>query len=94
MAGSGTGPHNNDSCGTVYVRHDRHRRGVGRALVVDLIERGRAAGLHTLIGGACTEQDGSIALQRVIVFEPVACFREVGRKFGRWLDVTYLQLIL
>ena len=32
--------------------------------------------------------------QEALGFEPVACFREVGYKFGRWLDVTYLQLIL
>lgn len=79
---------------SVYVRHDRHRRGVGRALALDLIERARALGHHTVIGGACTEQAGSLALQRALGFEPVACFREVGHKFGRWLDVAYTQLIL
>jgi phosphinothricin acetyltransferase len=79
---------------SVYVRHDRHRRGLGRALMLDLIERARAAGHHTVLGGACTEQEGSLALQRALGFEPVACFREVGRKFGRWLDVAYLQLML
>jgi L-amino acid N-acyltransferase YncA len=79
---------------SVYVRHDRHRRGVGRALMLDLIERARAAGHHTVLGGACTEQEGSLALQRALGFEPVACFRQVGHKFGRWLDVAYLQLML
>jgi phosphinothricin acetyltransferase len=79
---------------SVYVRPDRHRRGVGRALALDLIGRARAAGHHTVLGGACTEHEGSIALQRSLGFEEVARFREVGRKFGRWLDVAYLQLML
>jgi phosphinothricin acetyltransferase len=79
---------------SVYVRADLRRRGVGRALLADLIARGRAAGLHTIIGGACTEHPDSLALQAALGFERVGCFREVGSKFGRWLDVAYTQLIL
>ena len=79
---------------SVYVRHDMHRRGIGRALVLDLIARARMAGHHTIIGGACTEQSASIALQESLGFERVACFKEVGHKFGRWLDVAYMQLFL
>lgn len=78
---------------SVYIRPDWHRRGVGRALVLDLLERGRAAGLHAVIGGACTEHPASIALQESLGFTHVAHFREVGYKFGRWLDVVYLQLV-
>jgi len=80
--------------GSVYVREGHHRRGVGRALLADLIERARAAGHHVLVGGACTEHPGSIALQEALGFVRVAHFRETGRKFGRWLDVVYLQLLL
>jgi phosphinothricin acetyltransferase len=79
---------------SVYIRHDRQRRGLGKALMLDLIERARAAGHHTIIGGACTEQAASLALQAALGFEQVACFREVGYKFGRWLDVAYMQLLL
>ena len=79
---------------SVYIRHDLHRRGIGRALMLDLIEHARAAGLHTIIGGACTEQAASLALQESLGFERVACFKEVGYKFGRWLDVAYMQLLL
>ena len=79
---------------SVYVRHDAHRRGIGRALLADLIARGRAAGLHTIIGGACTEHPASLALQEALGFVRMACFREVGHKFGRWLDVAYMQLML
>ncbi len=79
---------------SVYVREGCHRRGFGRALLADLIERARAAGHHVLVGGACTEHPGSIALQETLGFVRVAHFRETGYKFGRWLDVVYLQLLL
>ena len=79
---------------SVYVHHKRHRRGVGRALLLDLIERAKGAGLHTIIGGACSEQTASLALQAALGFERVGTFRQVGRKFDRWLDVTYMQLVL
>ena len=79
---------------SVYVRADRHRCGLGRALLLDLLDRARALGHHVVIGGASTDQPGSIALQESLGFEHVACFREVGYKFGRWLDVVYLQKVL
>jgi phosphinothricin acetyltransferase len=79
---------------SVYVHHEHHRRGIGRALLLDLIERARAAGLHTLIGGTCSEQHASLVLQTALGFELVGTFRQVGRKFDRWLDVTYMQLVL
>src|SRR5262249_29158084 len=79
---------------SVYVRHDMHRRGVGRALLADLIELARAAGHHTILGGACTEHAASLAVQEALGFVRVACLREVGFKFGRWLDVAYMQLMV
>jgi phosphinothricin acetyltransferase len=79
---------------SVYVRADVQRRGVGRAILQDLLERARQCGHRTVIGGACTEQTASIALQESLGFERVGCFREVGHKFGRWLDVVYFQYIL
>ena len=80
--------------GSIYIRHDVHRRGLGRALLVDLIERAKQLGHHTIIGGACTEQAASLALQQALGFQQVGVFREVGYKFGRCLDVAYSQLIL
>lgn len=79
---------------SIYVHHDFHRRGIGRALLLDLIERARQAGHHTIIGGTCTEQGASLALQKSLGFQQVAHFREVGYKFGRWLDVVYMQFFL
>lgn len=79
---------------SVYVRHDRHRMGLGRLLVVDLIDRAKKLGHHVVLGGASSDQTASIALQETLGFERVACLKQVGRKFGRWLDVVYMQLIL
>jgi phosphinothricin acetyltransferase len=79
---------------SVYIRHDLHRRGIGRALMADLIERARAAGHHTVLGVTCSEQAASLGLQESLGFQRVGCLREVGNKFGRWLDVVYMQLLL
>ena len=79
---------------SVYIRHDCHRRGLGRTILFDLIERARHAGFHTLLGGASADQTASVKLQESLGFTHVAHFREVGNKFGQWLDVVFLQLML
>jgi phosphinothricin acetyltransferase len=79
---------------TVYIHADFHRQGLGRAILVDLIDRARQAGFHSIIGGASAEQAASIRLQESLGFQPVAHFREVGYKFGQRLDVVFLQLML
>ena len=79
---------------SVYVSHAHQRRGIGRALLVDLIGRARALGHHSIIAGIDAEQAGSIALHEALGFRDAAALREVGFKFGRWLHVRYLQLML
>jgi len=79
---------------SVYVSPAHQRRGIGRALLVDLIERARTLGHHSIIAGIDAEQTGSIALHAALGFRDVADLREVGFKFGRWLHVRYLQLML
>ena len=79
---------------SVYIRHDRHRRGIGKAILVDLIERARVLGFHTLVGGASADQTASLALQESLGFEKVGHFKEVGFKFGQRLDVIFTQLML
>ena len=78
----------------LVVAPDRQRRGIGSALLADLIERARALGYHTVIAGADGEQIASVALHRKFGFEPCAHLKQVGYKFDRWLDVIFLQLIL
>ena len=79
---------------SVYIAQEFHRRGLGRMILENLIERARTAGFHTLIGGASADQSASIALQESLGFTRVAHFKEVGQKFGQRLDVIYLQLML
>jgi L-amino acid N-acyltransferase len=79
---------------SVYVDHQWHRRGAGGRLLADLIERGRAAGHHTIVAGIDGEQEASIAIHAKFGFERVAHLRQVGFKFNRWLDVIYMQVML
>jgi len=79
---------------SIYVHHEQHRRGIGRAILADLLARARALGHHALVGGCCSESAAIIALLEASGFSRVAHFREVGRKFDRWLDVVFLQRLL
>jgi L-amino acid N-acyltransferase len=79
---------------SIYIHHEMQRRGLGKLLLVDLTERARAAGFHSIIGGASADQTASIALQESLGFMQVGRLVEVGYKFGRRLDVVYLQLML
>ena len=79
---------------SVYIHHEMHRRGLGKLLLVELIQRARATGFHSIIGGASADQTASIALQESLGFRRIAHLVEVGYKFGKWLDVIYLQLML
>lgn len=79
---------------SIYVHHDRHRQGLGRSLLTDLIIRARQLGFHTLIGGVSADQTASLRLQESLGFQQVARFKEVGEKFGQKLDVIFLQLML
>ncbi|MGV8908933.1 MAG: GNAT family N-acetyltransferase [Propionicimonas sp.] len=79
---------------SVYVRTDRQGAGIGRALMVAIIEAARANGVHALIGGLSADNEVSMALHRSFGFVEVGRLPEVGRKFDRWLDLVMLQLIL
>jgi len=78
---------------SVYVRAGAHGRGFGRALYDALLARlhGR---FHCVIGGIALPNPASIALHERLGFRQVACFKEVGHKFGQWVDVGYWQLLL
>ena len=78
---------------TAYVQHDNHRRGHGRILVQGLIERARSSGYHTILAASCEESVGMIRLLKSLGFAEAGCLRQVGSKFGRRLDVIYLQLV-
>jgi phosphinothricin acetyltransferase len=78
----------------VYVRHDRHRLGIGKTLLVDLIDRAKALGHHTIIALIDSEQAGSLTIHERYGFVHAGRLRQAGFKFDRWLDVVYLQRML
>jgi L-amino acid N-acyltransferase len=79
---------------SVHVRLDRRGQGVGRALVVDLMARAATMGKHVMIAGIDADNAVSIGLHRSLGFTNVGHFHEVGFKFGRWLDLVFMQCIL
>lgn len=81
---------------SVYVEPQARGRGVGRALLLGLIEEIRGLGLRQMVGAISdsSSRDASIALHRSVGFVPVGVYRQVGWKFDRWLDVTLMQLDL
>ena len=79
---------------SVYVAHDKPRRGLGRALYAMLLERLRQERIHLVIGGIALPNAASVALHEAMGYEKAAHFSEVGRKFDRWIDVGYWQLRL
>ena len=79
---------------SLYVRHDLHGRGIGSAVLADLLERATALGHRSVVGVISADQPASIALHLRHGFAECGRLREVGHKFGRWLDVVYLQRLL
>jgi phosphinothricin acetyltransferase len=79
---------------TVHVSADRRGRGIGGALMRPLIQRAAQAGKHVMIAGVDAENEGSIRFHLRLGFTRVGRFHEVGFKFGRWLDLVFLQRLL
>lgn len=79
---------------SVHVRGDVRARGIGRQLLEALVPRALAQGKHVMIGGIDATNSASIRFHARLGFEPVAHFREVGHKFGRWLDLVFMQRLL
>jgi L-amino acid N-acyltransferase len=79
---------------SVHVRADRRGQGIGRALVLELKSRAAALGKHVMIAGIDTDNVASIRMHEGLGFRRVGHLREVGFKFGRWLDLEFLQCVL
>ncbi len=79
---------------SVYVRPDLQRQGIGSAILADLIERARTLGLHAIVAGIDAEQAASLALHAKQGFTEVGRMPQIGHKFGRWLDVVFMELLL
>lgn len=79
---------------SVYTRPEFQRRGIGRALLAELIARARTLGHHSIVASISADQLPSIRLHETMGFIKVAHFREIGRKTEQWLDLVYMQLLL
>ena len=79
---------------SVYVHPSAHRRGIGRALLEHLVSRARELGYLTLVAAIDSEQEVSIRLHEAFGFREAGRLKNVGFKFGRWLDVVDLTLDL
>jgi L-amino acid N-acyltransferase len=79
---------------SVYVDTAQRRRGIGRALLEALIVRARQLGLHAMIGGIEAGNEVSLQLHRQLGFVETGRLPQVGTKFGRWLDLVFMQRLL
>jgi len=79
---------------SVYVASDHRRQGIGRLLLLALIDSARCLGKRTLIGGIDASNEASICLHQSLGFEQVAYFKQVGYKFECWLDLIFMQRTL
>jgi L-amino acid N-acyltransferase YncA len=79
---------------TVYTAPGRTGQGLGTLLYSELFDQLRACGMHSVLAGITLPNDASVALHEKMGFEKVGQFREVGWKFGRWIDVGYWELML
>ena len=79
---------------SVYVDESTRGRGVGRLLMQELVVVAEARGFHTMIARIAGGQEASIRLHQAVGFTTVGTEREVGRKFGGWLDVVVMQRML
>ena len=77
---------------SVYVRGDSRGTGTGKRLLKALIDRASFNGVHVMIAGIVAENAASIKLHEKLGFRVVGRFSEVGIKFGRWLDLTCMEL--
>jgi len=79
---------------SVYVRADQRGKGVGPQLMQALVDRARAQGLHVMVAAIESGNAASIRLHERLGFATTGQMPQVGQKFGRWLDLTFMQLIL
>ena len=80
---------------SIYIAPEMQKRGVGKALMEELIKRAEQAGFRQMMAViGDSNQAGSIALHRSCGFRDAGVFKAVGYKFGRWLDTVQMQLPL
>jgi len=79
---------------SIYLHPESHGRGVGSALYTELLGRMRESGTHLAIAAIALPNPASVALHESLGFTRAGAFTEVGRKFDRWIDVGFWELVL
>jgi L-amino acid N-acyltransferase len=79
---------------SIYVHKDQRGKGIAKKLLGALIDHATADNLHTIIAGIDSENEVSINLHKKFGFKETGQITQVGYKFGRWLDLVFMQLIL
>ncbi len=79
---------------SVYVRYDARGNGLGRILLQEIINKAEEQNYHMIVAGIDAENKGSIKLHEKEGFEFCGTIKHAGYKFGKWLDLSFYQLIL
>ena len=79
---------------SVYVAADWRGQGIGKLLLGPLVEGAKARGLHAIIAAIDADNQASLRLHAAFGFERVGHFKQTGFKFGRWLDVVYMEKLV
>jgi phosphinothricin acetyltransferase len=78
---------------SVYVKEERRRKGTGKKLIQEILDQGQKVGLHTVVARIAESNEISVRLHEAFGFEHIGTMKEVGRKFGKLLDVHLMQKI-
>lgn len=79
---------------SVYVAPGAQGRGIGRTILSALIGRARGQGRHVMVGAIEAGNAASLGLHRALGFAETGRMPQVGQKFGRWLDLVLMQIVL
>ncbi|MEI8646083.1 GNAT family N-acetyltransferase [Pseudoalteromonas sp. Hal040] len=79
---------------SVYLAADSHTKGIGTQLYAALFTQLKTQNIHAVMAGIALPNEASIALHEKHKMQKVAHFKQVGKKFGQWIDVAYWQVIL
>jgi phosphinothricin acetyltransferase len=79
---------------SVYIAENARRRGAATALLSAIEAHARRAGMHVLLGGIAADNEASLRLHAKLGFVETGRMPQVGQKFGRWLDLVFMQKIL
>ncbi|KAG0062094.1 hypothetical protein BGZ89_010928 [Linnemannia elongata] len=79
---------------SLYIHHEHRQRGLGKRLLKDLLIEAKVRNFHSIIGSISEGNEASIHLAQSFGFRIVGTMKENGYKFDRWIDNTFLELLI